>query len=302
MECEKVQDRFSSLLENELDPSEEKIIREHLSSCSKCQKDYEQFDKTIHWLNSVGEIDVPEGFLSGIYKKMEDRKRAPLVSEKIRLGWFQFPASFKIPIQAMAMVTLVFLVFYITKMMPVETPRLKDAGQTLPPILEEKRMESTLQESPPQTVEQSKTPTPSPPFSPPQEPETKEKVLMARRSLPLPAKPPREIIVRVSDREKILFKLHELVVQYGGEIVKSEGNLLFTSLPVATFSEFEKELMRLDSAQKEERSSSTKDAVESLSATAGEMRQELKGKGEGSVRSETDQESRIGIQILLLQE
>jgi predicted anti-sigma-YlaC factor YlaD len=45
MDCEKVRDRFSSFWEKELIPSEEKTIREHLSSCQECQKELERFGK-----------------------------------------------------------------------------------------------------------------------------------------------------------------------------------------------------------------------------------------------------------------
>ena len=78
MDCEKVRDRFSSLWEKELTPSEEKMVREHLSSCPECQKEFERFEKTMGWLRSVGEVEVPEGFLPELYKKMKGRKRAPL--------------------------------------------------------------------------------------------------------------------------------------------------------------------------------------------------------------------------------
>ena len=75
MECEKVRDQFSSLLEGDLNPIEEKIVRDHLVSCAECRKELERFEKTMHWLHSIEEVEVPDGFLSGIYKKMEGRKR-----------------------------------------------------------------------------------------------------------------------------------------------------------------------------------------------------------------------------------
>ena len=103
MDCEKVRDRFSSLWEKELAPLEEKKFKEHLSSCPKCQREFEQFEKTMRWLHSVGEVEVPEGFLPELYKKVEEKKgpsrarspeadgstfRPPLNSRSKRWPWW----------------------------------------------------------------------------------------------------------------------------------------------------------------------------------------------------------------------
>jgi len=120
MECEKVREKFSSLLEKELNPLEEKKLREHLASCQACQKDFEQFEKTVNWLHSVKEEEVPTGFLTEIYQKMEDRKRMGP-----RQAWVHRLVRFKLPAQAVAMVAIVFFVLYLTKMMPLETPHEK---------------------------------------------------------------------------------------------------------------------------------------------------------------------------------
>jgi hypothetical protein len=143
MDCEKVRDRFSSLWEKELAISEEKIVREHLSSCPECQREFERFEKTMGWLRSVGEVEVPEGFLPELYKKMEERKRAPL-GEKAEGRWFGFPLSFKLPVQAFAMVAIVFLVLYLTKMMPMDVDRLRDTRQPSVTLSEEEKSEQVL--------------------------------------------------------------------------------------------------------------------------------------------------------------
>ncbi|MBM4350026.1 MAG: zf-HC2 domain-containing protein [Deltaproteobacteria bacterium] len=114
MECKEVRDRFSSLFEGELKPSEEERIREHLGSCQDCQKEWEQFNRMIHWLHTVEEEEAPEGFLSEIQKKREERKG------RERRGGDRFFRSMKIPVQAAAMVMIVFLALYLTKMTPFD--------------------------------------------------------------------------------------------------------------------------------------------------------------------------------------
>jgi len=342
MECEKIRDRFSSLLEKELNPSEEKSIREHLSSCSECQKDYERFEKTIHWLHSVGEVEAPEGFLSGIYKKMADKRSKVLIDKKVMSRGFHFPASFKIPIQAMAMVTVIFLVLYITKMMPVETPLLKEEGQIKAPLsgekerkgvevpkgtekvkiaakpsfeashvkeikpakapvpIEEKAGESLISKEK-EEVRQGTPPPPKNMMMPVEAPRLKD-VEMAKGSAPRAAKPPQEIVLRISDREKVLLQLNELVKQFRGEIVKTEGNTIFASLPVASSSAFEKEVIGLSLPAKEGKMAPERDDMKSLRVAPGARRRELQEKGGELARSTADKESNIVIRILLLQE
>ena len=326
MECDKVRDRFSSLLERGLNPSEEKIVREHLSTCAECQREYEQFDRTIQWLHSVGEEEVLEGFLPGIYKKMDDRKSKAPMAEKVRLKWFHYPLSFKIPIQAVGMLTLVILVLYITKMMPVETPRLKEVGQPKASLSGEKKTEGTgiskdmkkegivskpsLEASRVKDVEKTKGLVPreerteDPLISPlpSSDPEKNEKGWMAKGSASPPAKPPQEIVLRISDREKVLSQLHKLIKQFGGEMVTAEGNTLLASLPVDSFTEFEKELIGISSFAKEDKMVRERNAAQSLEDTAEVMSKKIQEKGKESAKSKGDRSRTIAVRIILLQE
>jgi hypothetical protein len=125
LKCEEVRDRFSALWENGLDPVEEVEVRGHLDLCSECQKEFARFDKTLHMLHSVREVEVPEGFLPGIYEKMEKRKPQSLSHEKARRGWLILSHPWRLPAQALAMVAIVFLALYLTQMMPDESLRMK---------------------------------------------------------------------------------------------------------------------------------------------------------------------------------
>ncbi len=300
MECEKVRDRFSSLLENELNPIEEKSMREHLASCSDCQKVLQQLGKTIQWLHSVEDVKVPDEFLSEIYKKMEERKRkAPF-----------FSISLKLPAQALAMVTIVFLVLYLTKIMPVERLSMKEAKHTKPfisePLSEEKKVDQLLAKKemekervrvqpPLKEIEKSKIPaseaTPSP----------SERKKIEAASIP-PVKLPQEIVLRTSDRQKTLTQLDGLLQQFGGKIVTTEGNTFFASLPEATFSEFEKELLGLSSPDKRDKRVQEKDIAESYGVLSGARRIEGEEKTKKPSNLVTEKESHIAIRILLLQE
>lgn len=172
MECQKVRDRFSSLLEGELNSSEEEAVREHLASCSECQKDFEKFKKTIRWLHSIEETEVPDRFFSEIRKKMDAQKNMGFKAGKVRPGWFNTLVQLRLPAQAVAMVAIVFLVLYLTKMMPFETPHLmKEVEQKKAPQSEVKEETSVV----PREIGKEET-TAKPPSKMPQDAKIERKV------------------------------------------------------------------------------------------------------------------------------
>jgi hypothetical protein len=144
LKCEEVRERFSGLWENELSPAEELEVRRHLEGCSECQTEFTRFDKTLRMVHSVEEVDVPEGFLPGIFEKIDDRKGKGLSPEKIRAQGV--PLRWKLPVQAVAMVAIVFLALYFTKMMPDDSLRMKAAREAKPSSTLEEKEEKNVQE------------------------------------------------------------------------------------------------------------------------------------------------------------
>ncbi|HMK51540.1 MAG TPA: hypothetical protein VK551_03455 [Thermodesulfobacteriota bacterium] len=358
MDCEKVRDRFSSFWGKELIPPEEKIIREHLSSCQACQREFEQFEKTMEWLRSVGEERVPNGFFPELQKKMEERKGRAISAERGSGRWLGFPLSLKLPVQAVAMVAVIFLVLYLAKMMPTETYRLKEDTQTAPPLSVEKKPEQVLAQkevesergtarapaeiSRQKDVEQVKTPSPGEeklketyvpqvkaeakrtempasgtevtehkivdskeatrPQVPSPEPGKIAQGLLAKEKFIVASKPPREITLRVSDRERVTSKVNEIVKQFGGEVVAAEGDMLLVSLPTVSFSEFEKELQDLSPSAKADKAAAKRQILGSAKAAPGGKREEVNEKSEELAKSAVDQDSRTVVRILLIPE
>ncbi len=349
MDCDRIRDRFSSMWEKELTSLEEKEIRDHLSSCSECRREFEQFEKTMQWLHSVEEVEIPDGFLPELHKKIEERKAKVTLDEKSTGRWFKLPISVKLPVQAVAMVAIVFLVLYLSKMMPTGVYHLKEPKQTtsLPSSEqkseqvsghkeaegERKGLERPAETSPLKDVDQVQTSVPSkekeeasPPqmkaeakeeasspksemlaykasdsreqekgkISPP-EPVMAGKVFAAKEKSVVALKPPQEIVLRVSDREKAVSRLRELIKQFGGEVVATEGNMFVASLPTGSFSDFEKEVAELSSSPKEDKLIQEKRAMGSLWAAPGARREE-------APKRAADAESRTTVRILLTQE
>jgi hypothetical protein len=357
MDCEQVRDRFSSLWEKELSSDEERSFKEHLSSCPKCQREFEQFGKTMQWLHAVGEVEVPEGFLSELYKKIGEKKKA-IPGEKSRERGFHFPHSFKLPAQALAMVAVVFVVLYLTKMMPIDGYRLKEPKQVPSPLSVEKKSEKVLgqraverdrraletpTETPrPRGIEQAEGPVPKEgkledATVPQVKAEAKKREATARSTgaigsqtvaskeaarakTPLPEpgkseegwvakdksmvtlKPPREMILRVSDRERVISRLYEMVKQFGGEVVATEGDMFLASLPTGSFTEFEKELAGLSSSGKTDLSTGKKPVTGSLRFEEGMKPEEVDQKSKEPARLAVDTERRTIVRILVVQE
>jgi hypothetical protein len=249
MECDKVKTLFSTLVEKELSFLEEEEVRRHIEACARCRQEYGSFEKMMEWLHSTEEVEVPEGFLSGILQKKEKRK-----------GGFPLHHKWKLPIQAAAMVASLFLVIYLTRIVEVETPRIREREARAPATQEvakeipsapklvgkeeaarrpSPKTESTSVEQPRLRTEERET-LPSLPGKK----EVEDKSVKAAAVVP---KPPREIVLKVSDREKTFSQLKELITQYGGETLKAEENILVASLPLHFFSEFEREVMELSS-------------------------------------------------------
>ncbi len=125
LKCDEIQDRFSALWENELAPSEEAEVRAHLEICPECGPEFARFDKTLRLVHSSEELDVPEGFLSGVYEKLEDRKRRPYSGQN-RAERLRLPSQWRVPVKALAMVAVVFLAFYLTKTSSDQSIRMKE--------------------------------------------------------------------------------------------------------------------------------------------------------------------------------
>jgi hypothetical protein len=259
MDCEKIREKFSSLLEGDLSPFDEKMIKEHLSSCPECQKDFETFKKTMNWLHSVEELEAPEGFLTEIYQKMEDRKRM-----ETRHGWVHWLSRMNLPAQAVAMVAIVFVVLYITKMIPMETSSSK---KVVKPVASSVPLEKKT-----------------------------DQAITTSISAPI-----QEIVLRTSDPGKSLSELRAMVKQFGGEIVKEEENALLASLPTGSLSEFKKEMEQRSISKRTEVAAPPREAPRTLKLSP-KAKEEVGGKEKEMERPTAGQEGRITVRFLVIRE
>ncbi|MBM4276313.1 MAG: zf-HC2 domain-containing protein [Deltaproteobacteria bacterium] len=318
MDCDKVRDQFSSFLEGGLKPSEEERLREHLGSCQDCQKEWEQFNRMIHWLHTIEEEDVPKGFVSEIQKKREERKG------KGRRGGERFFRSMKIPIQAAAMVMIVFLALYLTKMTPFEMLQKRAVEKPEVPQSEVQKKEVESISPPPLAIypekyraetkssvaDEKKIHPPAPSLkeemakaeAPPVEEKRRESEKAGTAMMSLAKKPDREITLKISDRKKAVSRLQELAKQLGGEVVREDGDVLLTSLPTSSYAEFEKELAQVRFPPWAPRATVQKEMKDDLNLVAGAKSKEVEEKGKEPSKSAGLKEGTLFIRIRLVLE
>ncbi len=309
MECKAVRERFSSFLEAELNPEEEREVKDHLHGCPKCQRELEGFEKMLRWLHSIEEVEIPEGFLPEIYKKVEEREKKGLFGKKFKWRGGGLFHSIKIPIQAVAMVAVVFLVLYLTKMIPGERYYQRSLEKTptsqLERRTEDERLIKSIDEVPPapetkkgayQTAEKKdKAMSDSTPLK--SGVSARVKGEESKQSLALTVS--KEIALKITDQKEALAQLNELIKKFGGELVEIQKDFLYASLPLATFLEFEEELKGWGSVKKEEKVLLSKENKVRLSSPS---IPEPKGLDEKDLPETTPQKDRIYIKIHLVQE
>jgi hypothetical protein len=240
---------------------------------------------------------------------MEDRKRTGSGQ-----GWVHPLMRFRLPVQAVAMVAIVFVVLYLTKMIPMETPSSKkvdkpvasyvpsekktDEGMATKRVDEERSAEQ--KKAGPEGTSMAELKAPAPPA----EEKKVDKMVLAKESLTADALPSQEIIVRTSDEEKTFSQLHTLVKQFGGEIVMEKGNILLASLPATAFSEFRRGLEEISFPRKAEPAAPQKAAPRTLATSPREKEraEEVGGKKKELGRSADEQPGQVTVRIVLLKE
>ncbi len=103
MKCTRIQDLFSSHLENAMEPPLRVAFEQHLDECPECKASYEKFNAAILMLEEMQELDVPEGFHAAVMARVEQSRR--VVAHPVRwwrLDW-QRVFTVRVPARALAM-------------------------------------------------------------------------------------------------------------------------------------------------------------------------------------------------------
>jgi hypothetical protein len=109
MNHNEIRHMLSDYLDGSVTAQAKTEIEDHLKTCQECEKAVNELRKTIEQVKSIEEIDPPAWMTQKIMAKV----RAEAEEKR---GFFQrllFPLTFKLPLQAVAVVFLTIAAFYI---------------------------------------------------------------------------------------------------------------------------------------------------------------------------------------------
>lgn len=149
MKCEQVQERLSEYLEGRLDPENHMAVRDHLSSCSRCQAEAEALDQTIRSVSNLHSLEPPLGFSQKVMARIREEAQKPSLWRRLFL-----PMRIKIPIHALALLLVGGIAVYLYHVN-------RQAGLPLPT----KMAESIPSKSEPMPRQELKAPAAPPPPS-----------------------------------------------------------------------------------------------------------------------------------------
>jgi len=119
MKCEDVQRLFSVYVDNQLDPKESKLVKEHLSDCRTCQEEWREFNRAVQITRSLPEIEPP----SDLFQRVKEGV-SPFSKTKRLLTRIARPLSFRVPAWGLAAVVLL-VALYLVRIIPSPQERIK---------------------------------------------------------------------------------------------------------------------------------------------------------------------------------
>ncbi|MFA4828751.1 MAG: DUF2275 domain-containing protein [Thermodesulfovibrionales bacterium] len=111
MECNKVQEKLSALIDGILSQDKKMIVEEHLKSCEKCREALSELKKTIGHIKNQEEIEPP----SWLTQKVMAKIRAEAEPKKGLFEKLFYPLHIKLPVGAVATIAIALTTIYIFK-------------------------------------------------------------------------------------------------------------------------------------------------------------------------------------------
>ena len=83
MDCKDVKNLLQPYIDGELDKEKEKAVREHISSCGSCEKEYRELEKYANDISSLKEVSAPANFLEEINRRIDSASLYRRIIDKI---------------------------------------------------------------------------------------------------------------------------------------------------------------------------------------------------------------------------
>jgi hypothetical protein len=140
MTCNEIENRLPAYLEDLLTPEEQKDITEHLASCPRCSRAFEDLKRADRLVRGIEEVEPPPFF----EQKIMSRVREEAGRKQGILQRLFYPLHIKVPIQALATLLVAVLAFYVYQ---TGDPEMKQMAP-LPIPLAEPQKDQVKAESP----------------------------------------------------------------------------------------------------------------------------------------------------------
>lgn len=137
MECNKVQEKLSALIDGILSQDEKMLVEEHLKSCEKCREALSELKKTIGHIKNQEEIEPP----SWLTQKVMAKIRAEAAPKKGLFEKLFYPLHIKLPLGAVATIAIAVTTIYIFKSIQPEIQLAKAPSEEIierkvqPPVI-----------------------------------------------------------------------------------------------------------------------------------------------------------------------
>ena len=90
MDCQGIKKLIPMYLDKELEPQEIQQVREHLSGCPSCQKEFEAFEKSWAMLGELDDIRTEPGFVGRFWTRLALKQSwQERILEAVRNGLFK---------------------------------------------------------------------------------------------------------------------------------------------------------------------------------------------------------------------
>ena len=71
---------FSTYWDQDLSPEDNARLEEHLRSCVVCRREFQEFQRTVAAVTSLGKETAPRDFVQGVVKRLRRRSRGRFFS------------------------------------------------------------------------------------------------------------------------------------------------------------------------------------------------------------------------------
>lgn len=106
--CSAIKNLLPLYSEGILSDAEKRVVEEHLSGCSACQKELAYLQKAGQLVNNLSDVEEPPWFQQKIMARVREEAEKKSLARK----WF-YPLRIKIPVQIMATLVIAILAVYI---------------------------------------------------------------------------------------------------------------------------------------------------------------------------------------------